>query len=77
MHDAYPYSLISKEACFQEKYFDFIEDVKIDLEISENMTYGIHGKAAPWGDMIGGAEQIVTPFSGQDMLDLGIMIQRR
>lgn len=57
----------------QNHYFNFIEDTKIDLGISENMTYGIHSKA----DMSGGAEQIVTPFSGQDMLDLGIMIQRR
>lgn len=75
MHDAYPYSLISKEACFQEKYFDFIEDAKIDLGISENMTYGSQGKAASWGDMTGGAEQIVTPFDGLTMEDLGIMKQ--
>lgn len=33
----------------------------------------LHGKAAEWGDMLGGAEQIVTPFRGDVMLDLGMM----
>ncbi|MBF0776806.1 MULTISPECIES: hypothetical protein [Streptococcus] len=36
-------------------------------------SYGVHGKAAPWGDMSGGAEQIVPPFNGEIMRDLGMM----
>lgn len=39
------------------------------------MTYGVHSKAAPWGNMSGGAEQIVTPFDGLTMEDLGMMKQ--
>lgn len=39
----------------------------------EDIKYGVHGKTAELGDMSGGAEQIVTPFRGDVMLDLGIM----
>ncbi|WP_449459328.1 hypothetical protein [Streptococcus suis] len=39
----------------------------------EDVRYGVRGKAAAWGDMSGGAEQIVTPFGGDTILDLGMM----
>ena len=39
----------------------------------EDIKYGVHGKTAEWGDMSGGAEQIVTPFGGIDMLNMGII----
>ena len=39
----------------------------------EDIKYVVHGKTAEWGDMSGGAEQIVTPFRGDVMLDLGMM----
>ncbi|MGT2737011.1 hypothetical protein ACVRXS_07655 [Streptococcus orisratti] len=63
---------------FSKKYVAFLQNTNSSIGGNiKNYIYGIHGKAAPWGDMIGGAEQIVTPFNGQDMLDLGMIIQRR
>uniref|UniRef100_UPI0014617070 hypothetical protein n=1 Tax=Streptococcus orisratti TaxID=114652 RepID=UPI0014617070 len=54
-------------------YNYFLDNAASQLNISPNdITYGIHGKAASWGDMSGGAEQIVTPFNGQTMNELGI-----
>lgn len=33
----------------------------------------VHGKAAAWHELAGGAEQIVTPFNGFIMENLGIL----
>ena len=39
----------------------------------EDIKYGVHGKAAEWGDMSGGGEQNATTFRGDVMLDLWMM----
>ncbi|QHF54396.1 MULTISPECIES: hypothetical protein [Streptococcus] len=39
----------------------------------EYYKYGVHGKAAPWEELVGGAEQIVPPLNGMDMINLGII----
>ncbi|HEM6072109.1 TPA: hypothetical protein ACHV9L_000428 [Streptococcus suis] len=55
-------------------YNDFISNTTKSLNMSmDSVRYGVHGKAAAWGDMSGGAEQIVTPFGGTDMLGLRMM----
>ena len=57
-----------------DKYRKYISDTSTSLNMSsDDIKYGVHGKAAEWGDMSGGAEQIVTPFGGIDMLNMGIM----
>ena len=57
-----------------DKYRKYISDTSTSLSMSsDDIKYGVHGKAAEWGDMSGGAEQIVTPFGGIDMLNMGIM----
>ena len=57
-----------------DKYRKYISDTSTSLSMSsDDIKYGVHGKAAEWGDMSGGAEQIVTPFRGDVMLDLGMM----
>lgn len=45
---------------------------ELDLK-STDVIYGVYGKAAQWGDMLGGAEQIVPPLNGTIMKELGIM----
>ncbi|HEM2581886.1 TPA: hypothetical protein U0423_000732 [Streptococcus suis] len=55
-------------------YNDFISNTTKSLNMGmDSVRYGVHGKAAAWGDMSGGAEQIVTPFGGTDMLGLRMM----
>ena len=57
-----------------DKYRKYISDTSTSLSMSsDDIKYGVHGKAAEWGDMSGGAEQIVTPFGGIDMLNMGMM----
>ena len=57
-----------------DKYRKYISDTSTSLNMSsDDIKYGVHGKAAEWGDMSGGAEQIVTPFGGIDMLNMGMM----
>lgn len=57
-----------------DKYKKYLSDTTSSLNISENeIQYGVRGKAATWGDMSGGAEQLVTPFNGLDMKHLGMM----
>ena len=46
-----------------DKYRKYISDTSTSLSMSsDDIKYSVHGKAAEWGDMSGGAEQIVTPF---------------
>ena len=57
-----------------DKYRKYISDTSTSLSMSsDDIKYGVHGKAAEWGDMSGGAEQIVTPFGEIDMLNMGMM----
>ena len=59
---------------YVDKYRNYIQKTEQTLGgKSTDYVYGVQGKAAPWGDMTGGAEQLVTPFSGLDMIDLGII----
>ena len=61
-------------ARYSDDYRTYLEKTSNELNMSyEEIKYGVHGKAAGWGDMSGGAEQIVTPFRGDVMLDLGMM----
>ena len=61
-------------ARYSDDYRTYLEKISNELNMSyEEIKYGVHGKAAEWGDMSGGAEQIVTPFRGDVMLDLGMM----
>ncbi|HEM6531256.1 TPA: hypothetical protein U2E05_002246, partial [Streptococcus suis] len=63
-----------KFAEYLAKYNKYNAEKTSALGLSiEDIKYGVHGKAAAWGDMSGGAEQIVTPFGGSDMLKLGMM----
>lgn len=56
-----------------ETYNDFIEDTAQAVGSDINATYGLKGTAAAWGDLVGGAEQIVTPFNGNILQKLGIL----
>ncbi len=49
--------------------------VRVSREIGDyvDATYGIKGKAAAWGDLAGGAGQLVTPFRGDTLKALGIL----
>ena len=49
-----------------------LENLKESIASLANQSE-LQAKAAEWGDMSGGAEQIVTPFRGDVMLDLGMM----
>lgn len=58
-------------------YNDFIDRVKVEIG-NIDATYGLKGSAAPWkinGEihMNGGAEQIVTPLTGDFLKRLGIL----
>ena len=51
-----------------DNYESFISKANKELGGSIDATYGIKGIAVEWGDMSGGAGQIVTPFGG-DILE--------
>lgn len=57
----------------QLQYDKFIEDTANEIGKDVDATYGLKGAAASWGDLKGGAEQIVTPFNGYILKDLGII----
>ncbi|SMC29604.1 Protein of unknown function [Clostridium acidisoli DSM 12555] len=57
----------------QLQYDKFIEDTANEVGKDIDATYGLKGTAASWGDLKGGAEQIVTPFNGYILKDLGII----
>ena len=64
------------ESYFEElgdDYKDFITKTANKIEASVDATYGLKGKAAAWGDLKGGAEQIVTPFNGKMLKELGMI----
>ena len=58
----------------QKDYDDFITKTAKEVGTNVNATYGLKGKAAAWDYLKGGAGQIVTPFSGVDLQELGIII---
>ena len=60
-----------EEPC--DSYNSFISRVNKALGDSVDATYGIKGQAAEWGDMTGGAGQIVTPFGGDLLEKIGIL----
>ena len=51
----------------------FISKADKEWGDSVHATYGIKGQAAEWGDMTGGAGQIVTPFGGDVLEKIGIL----
>lgn len=62
-------------------YKSYINRVKVEIG-DVDATYGLSGIAAPWksGDEIymkGGAKQIVTPFTGDVLERLGILVQKK
>ena len=60
-----------EELC--DSYDSFISKANKELGDSVDATYGIKGQAAEWGDMTGGAGQIVTPFGGDVLEKIGIL----
>ena len=60
-----------EELC--DSYDSFISKANKELGDSVDVTYGIKGLAAEWGDMSGGAGQIVTPFGGDILEKIGIL----
>jgi hypothetical protein len=64
------------EAYFEElseDYNDFIAKTIKEVGSNVDATYGLKGTAASWGDLKGGAEQIVTPFDGYTLQKLGVL----
>ena len=62
-----------EELC--DSYNSFISQVNKELGDGIDATYGIKGLAAEWGDMSGGAGQIVTPFGGEILKKIGILYE--
>ena len=63
---------------FDEIKLDYKENcyyLKEYLSSDIDVTYGIKGNAASWGDMCGGAEQLTMPLSGEQLERLGIMME--
>ena len=60
-----------EELC--DSYDSFISKANKELGDSVDATYGIKGQAAEWGNMTGGAGQIVTPFGGDVLEKIGIL----
>ena len=60
-----------EELC--DSYDSFISKANKELGDSVDATYGIKGQAEEWGDMTGGAGQIVTPFGGNVLEKIGIL----
>ena len=60
-----------EELC--DNYNSFITKTNKELGDSVDATYGLKGIAASWGDMSGGAGQIVTPFGGDILKKIGIL----
>jgi len=59
-----------------------MKKTKFILETKSKMdgidaTYGLQGKAKKWGALVGGAKQFVTPFDGNTLRQLGILIERK
>ena len=57
----------------RNKYQEFIDDTAVIMGDNIDLTYGLKGTAAAWGDMSGGAGQIITPLNGITLKDLGII----
>ncbi len=62
---------------FNNIYNDFIDRVQVEVG-DIDATYGLKGKVAPWevnGEVYlsGGADQVVTPFSGDDLKRMGLL----
>lgn len=66
---------------FVNSYYDYLRSLGSDMN-SIDAPYGLKGNAASWEKdgailMSGGAEQIVTPFSGEQLKQLGIVKQTK
>lgn len=55
------------------KYEKSCEYLQKNVSSGIDVSYGLQGTAARWGNMNGGAEQITTPLSGELMKRLGIL----
>ena len=60
----------------RRKYIKFIAETKNKMNGIDS-TYGLQGKAKKWGALAGGAKQFVTPFDGNTLRQLGILIERK
>lgn len=60
----------------RRKYIKFIAETKNKMN-GIDATYGLQGKAKKWGALAGGAKQFVTPFDGNTLRQLGILIERK
>ena len=56
-----------------EDYNDYIKRIGKEIGSDFDATYGIKGNAVAWGDLKGGAGQIITPFDGNVLKALGIL----
>ena len=61
----------------QNEYNDYLEKTVNQVESDVDITYGLKGSVAAWGDMSGGAGQFVTPLSGISLEKLGILNERK
>ncbi len=56
-----------------EDYDDFVKRIGKELGNDVDAIYGIKGNAVAWGELKGGAGQIITPFDGNVLKVLGIL----
>ena len=56
------------------KYTEFISKIRKEMP-DVDAAYGLRGKTAPMGDMEGGANQFLTPLSGDALERLGILTE--
>ena len=57
----------------RNSYQEYIDKTTIIMGDNIDLTYGLKGTAAAWGDMSGGAGQIITPLDGTMLWKLGII----
>ena len=57
----------------QDTYNAFFGSTKKEPGNEYDVSYGLSGNAASWGNMSGGAEQYVTPLNGKQMKQLGML----
>lgn len=63
----------TKFAEIQKEYNDRINVAVEAVGKNVDVTYGLKGSVAAWGDMPGGAGQLTTPLRGSTMEELGIL----
>ena len=65
---------VNEFAEMKKGYQGFISKIGEEMP-NVDATYGLRGKAAPMGDMEGGANQFLTPLSGSILEKLGILTE--